>query len=37
MVAATLSWALVIDALGWNFLGDKSPHHAKVSFIEGVV
>ena len=29
-----LSWALIIDALGWNFLEDKLPHHNKVSFIE---
>ena len=34
IVAATLSWALLVDALGWNFLVDKPPQHDKVSFIE---
>ena len=30
-----LIWALFGDALGWKFLVNKSPHHDKVSFIEG--
>ena len=33
-VAATLSWALHVDATGWNFLVDKAPPHDKVNFIE---
>ena len=33
-VFATLSWALPVDILGWNFLVDKAPHHGKVSLIE---
>ena len=33
--AATLSWALLIDALGWIFLVDKPTHHDNLSFIEG--
>ena len=31
-----LSWALLIDAFGWNFWLNKAPHHDKVSFIKGV-
>ena len=34
--AVTPSWALIVDALGWNFLEDKPLHHDKVSFIERV-
>ena len=36
IVAAILSWALFVDALGLNILVDKLSHHDKVSFIEGV-
>ena len=35
VVAVTLSWALLVDALGLNFFVDKLPHHNKVSFFEG--
>ena len=31
-LAATLSWALLVDALGLKLLGEKPPHHGKVSF-----
>ena len=34
VVAATLSWALLVDALCWNFLVDKPSHHDKMSFIK---
>ena len=37
VVAATRSWALLFDALCWNSLEDKPPHHDNVSFIEGMV
>ena len=35
VVAVTLSWAFLLDALGLNFFVDKLPDHDKVSFIEG--
>ena len=35
VTAAMLIWALFVDALGWKFLVNKSPHHDKVSFTEG--
>ena len=31
-LAATLSWALLADAVGEKLLGGKPPHHGKVSF-----
>ena len=34
VVTATLSWALHVDALGWNALVDKPTHHENLSFIE---
>ena len=34
-LAATLSWALRVDALGWKLLGGRPPHHGKVSFNRG--
>ena len=34
-LAATLSWALLVDALDWNVLVDKPPHCDKVSSFEG--
>ena len=36
VVTVTLSWALLVDALGWNFLVYKPPQHDKVSFIKRV-
>ena len=35
VVTATLSWGLLVDTLGWNFLVEKERHHNKMSFIEG--
>ena len=35
VVTATLSWALLVDAIGWNSLVGKPPLPDKVSFIEG--
>ena len=32
-LAATLSWALLVDALGLKLLGGKPPHHGKVSWV----
>ena len=32
-----LSWALLVDALGWNFFVDKPPRRDKVSFSDGVM
>ena len=34
-LAATLSWAVLVDALGWNFLADKPPYRGKMSSFEG--
>ena len=31
----TLSWALLVDALGLKLLGGKPPHHGKVGFNRG--
>ena len=36
VVAVTLSWALLVDALRWNVAMDNPTYHGKVSFIEGV-